>query len=475
MNDQSDLRKKIEETVLPLGPLALARFLDSGVKNTNHQLAISSAFSEMQPDSYSRLAISLPPRTGKSMLAARWGVFWWLLRNPTHRIIMVAYSDDLAVQHGKAVRSMVDTYGHIFGIKCKVGDRSVKDWSTNRGGGIRSVSVNGGVTGHKADMIVCDDLIKGRDDADDPANRSFLLNLFYSDLYTRLEPGAPIIMIGTRWHPQDLIGKVYEDEPDLWNFISIPALAEKDDPLGRDVGEPLIHPAFEEGDLEGSLKHWNHLKDKMPMREWEAQYMCNPTPSSGFMFSAVAWAEAEHRFDPKAELDYRIVVIDPAAGGEDECGILAMGVDDDGDVVVDQDETCDSHVTSWSATAVWLAFTFDAKYMVYESNLGHELVEQVIRQAWDLMVNSNPDLDIPLAPPPLEAVHSMVSKTVRAEPAALCLKSGRMKIRPGLVLLHDECMKWHGVGKSPNRLDTLAHGVWSLRDVAIPRPKLPRP
>ena len=118
---QAELRTQIEEQVLPLGPLALARFLDSGVKNTPHQVMISSALSDMQPRDYNRVAISLPPRTGKSMLSAQWGVFWWLLRNPTHRIIMVAYSDDLAVMHGKAVRNMVDTYGHIFGIKCQIG------------------------------------------------------------------------------------------------------------------------------------------------------------------------------------------------------------------------------------------------------------------------------------------------------------------------------------------------------------------
>lgn len=471
MSEQNELRQKIQDTILPLGPLALAMFLDPAVKNTQHQTTISSSLSEMTPNSYNRLAISLPPRTGKSMLAAQWGVFWWLLRNPTHRIMMIAYSDDLAVHHGKAVRGMVDTYGHIFGIKCRVGDRSVKDWATNKGGGIRSISVTGGVTGHRADMIVCDDLIKGRDQADDPAHRAYLLNLFYSDLYTRLEPGAPIVMIGTRWHPQDVIGHMYSDESDLWNFISIPALAKEDDPLGRPVGFPLMHPGLEEGDAEGALKHWTHLRDKMPLREWEAQFMCNPTPSSGFMFSDLDWTRAERAFEPNVELDYRTVAIDPAAGGADECGIVAGGVDDDGKIVVTHDETCESHVASWSARAVELAYAISAQYIVYESNLGHELVDQVIREAWRQLAAANPE--VPLAPPPLEAVHSMVSKTVRAEPTAQRLKAGSLVIRPGLDELKHECMTWHGIGHSPNRLDAMAHLVWFLRDVATPRPQMP--
>lgn len=471
MSDQGELRRTIEDTILPLGPIALARFLDSGVKQMDHQALISTAFSSMAPDSYSRLAISLPPRVGKSMLAAQWGVFWWLLRNPTHRVIMVAYSDDLAVQHGKAVRTMVDTYGHIFGIKCRVGDRSVKDWATNKGGGIRSVSVTGGVTGHKADMLVCDDLIKGRDQADDPAHRAYLMNLFYSDLYTRLEPGAPVVMIGTRWHPLDVIGRMYADEPDLWEFISIPAIAGEDDLLGRDVGVPLLHPGLKEGDTERALKHWSHLRDHMPVREWEAQYMCNPSAGSGLMFSEIDWDRAELAFDPDVELDYRTVTIDPAAGGSDECGIVAGGVDDDGRIVVTHDETCDSHVASWSARVVELAHHLDAQYIVYESNLGHELVDQVIREAWRQLAASDPN--VRLSPPPLEAVHSMVSKTVRAEPTAQRLKAGSLVICPGLTSLRHECMTWHGVGRSPNRLDALAHLVWFLRDVATPRPKLP--
>lgn len=472
MSEQDELRIRIQETILPLGPLALARFLDPAVKHTDHQATISSSFSEMTPHSYNRLAISLPPRTGKSMLAAQWGVFWWLLCNPTHRVIMVAYADDLATQHGKAVRTMVDTYGHIFGIKCRVGDRSVKDWATNKGGGIRSIAVTGGVTGHKADMLVCDDLIKGRDQADDPAHRAFLLNLFYSDLYTRLEPGAPIIMIGTRWHPQDVIGHMYADEPDLWDFISIPALARENDPLGRPPEHPLLHPGLAEGDVEGSLKHWLHLQEKMPLREWESQFMCNPTPSSGFMFSAIDWGRAELAFDPDVELDYRTVAIDPAAGGADECGIVAGGVDDEGRIVITHDETCESHVATWSARVVELAHAIDAHHIVYESNLGHELVEQVIREAWRQLAAA--DREVPLAPPPLEAVYSMVSKTVRAEPMAQRLKSGSLVIRPGLEAFKHECMTWHGVGHSPNRLDAGAHLVWFLRDVATPRPLMPQ-
>ena len=128
---------------------------------------------------------------------------------------------------------------------------AVNDWETAAGGGLRAVGVGGGVTGQGADLILIDDPIKSREEANSQAFRERLWTWYTDDLYTRQEPGAAIVLILTRWHMDDLAGRILaSEEAAEWTVLSLPALAEASDPLGRSEGEALCPERFSERDLE---------------------------------------------------------------------------------------------------------------------------------------------------------------------------------------------------------------------------------
>lgn len=123
---------------------------------------------------------------------------------------------------------------------------AVEDWETASGGGLRAVGVGGGITGQGGDLIIIDDPVKSRDEAESQVYRDRVFDWYTDDLYTRLEPNASMILIMTRWHEDDLAGRILRsgEGPD-WEVLSLPAEAEEGDPLGRKLGEPLCPDRYD--------------------------------------------------------------------------------------------------------------------------------------------------------------------------------------------------------------------------------------
>jgi len=229
-----------------------------------------------------KLMLFMPPRHGKSELTTVRYPVWRLERDPAMRVIVGAYNQTLADKFSRKSRRIA-----LQRFSLSQERTAVEDWETTRGGGLRAVGVGGGITGQGGDLIIIDDPVKSREEANSPAYRERVWDWYTQDLYTRLEPGGSMILIMTRWHEDDLAGRILasEDGPN-WEILSLPALAEPGDPLGRALGESLCPKRFTAEDL---------AKIRTVLGTWAftALYQQRPLPAEGGMFK-LAWFEIIH-------------------------------------------------------------------------------------------------------------------------------------------------------------------------------------
>lgn len=219
-----------------------------------------------------RLMIFEPPRHGKSeMVTIRYPV-WQLEREPDKRVIIGAYSQTLANRFSRRSRSIARER-----LELNEERGAAEEWETAKGGGFRAVGVGAGVTGMGGHLIVIDDPVKSREEANSEAYRERVWNWYTDDLYTRLEPGGSIVLIMTRWHEDDLAGRILASEQaGDWTVLSLPAFAEDNDPLDRELGAALCPERFDVDALKrirGVLGH-----------SFYALYQQRPQPAEGGMF-----------------------------------------------------------------------------------------------------------------------------------------------------------------------------------------------
>src|SRR5690606_32030379 len=231
-----------------------------------------------------RLMIFMPPRHGKSEIGSRNFPAWHLGRYPHHEFIGCSYGSDLANGFSRKVRDLVkDTaYSAVFD-QCAINkdSQSVEAWLTTKGGGYAAAGVGGPITGRGAHVLLIDDPIKNREDAESAQKREAVWDWYTSTAYTRLAPGGGVLLILTRWHDDDLAGrllkKMAEGEGDQWVVVEYPAQAVHDE-LFRKAGEPL-HPARYDHDA------LERIKRAVGPRDWQALYQQNPTPEDGDYFN----------------------------------------------------------------------------------------------------------------------------------------------------------------------------------------------
>jgi predicted phage terminase large subunit-like protein len=223
-----------------------------------------------------RLLVTLPPRHGKSELVTVRYSAWRLERDPGMKLIIAGYNSQLAHRFSRRVRRIAEQR-----IPLAPDAQQVESWETQAGGGCRAVGVGAGITGFGADLVVIDDPTKSREEANSESYRERVFEWFQDDLYTRLEPGAAMIVIATRWHESDLVGQILasDDGPD-WTLVNLPAFAEANDPLGRKEGEALCRERYDEAALEGIRKVLGS--------SFSALYQGRPVPLTGGMFQR-AW------------------------------------------------------------------------------------------------------------------------------------------------------------------------------------------
>ena len=266
-----------------------------------------------------RLAISMPPRHGKSELASNYFPSWFLGRNPNKYVIFSTYAQELADDFGRKVRNTLrdDRYGMVFpDVKLDDTSQSARRFGTNRGGAYFAVGAGGAITGRGAHLLIIDDIIKGREDADSMAIRRSVIDWYKSTAYTRLMPGAAVVIIGTRWHEDDLIGHVLENaEHESWEVVSLPAIAEEGDTLLREPGEALWPKQY-------PVERLLEIKQTVGSREWAALFQQSPSAEEGNIFKRTWWRLWKDIEPP--ECDYLIQSYDTAFSSSKQADFTAI-------------------------------------------------------------------------------------------------------------------------------------------------------
>jgi predicted phage terminase large subunit-like protein len=287
-----------------------------------------------------RLMVFMPPRTGKTELLVRW-LAWCLGRHPDWPMLYTSYAADLAWEKSGDCRGVVasEEYGEIFGARRLVevrtspdvalakDSRAVQRWRiAGQRGGLQAQGVGGPITGKGGMMIVVDDPVKNRQEADSAAHRQSTWNWYTSTLRTRLEPGGRIVVVMTRWHEDDLAGRLLQraaDDPeaDQWHVVKLAGLAKGDDPLGRAPGEALDPQRYDRPAL-------LQTKASIGERDWASLYDQEPRQKEGNVFKQ-AWFRY---VDTLPKLQRAAVVWDTAFESKETsdfsaCGLVGQGED----------------------------------------------------------------------------------------------------------------------------------------------------
>jgi hypothetical protein len=243
--------------------LARRRLIDfikynfSGYDVNWHHSVIADKLEQVEAGKITRLMLFLPPRHGKSELGSVQFPAWFLGKNPKKEIICCSYTSDLAVDFGRRVRNLVDSieYKNIFGVSLSEDSQAANKWNTSDGGSYVAVGVGGPITGRGADILIIDDPFKNRKEADSPLLREQVWKWYLSTAFTRLSPGGSVILICTRWHDDDLAGRLLSQKMgDKWEVVEFPALAIQDERIGdkfiRKTGEALWPTRYSKEKLE---------------------------------------------------------------------------------------------------------------------------------------------------------------------------------------------------------------------------------
>lgn len=276
-------------------PADMAADLDPRFRRTPAIDAINEAIAEAIATPDARLIVSMPPQEGKSTLATKWTPVWLLEDNPDRRIVIASFALPVARRMGGLVRGEITTHAHELGIRIADDTAAKNDFAVaEHAGGVYSVGIGGGLTSRPADVILIDDPLKDRVEADSEVYRDRAWDWWTDVASARLAPGAPVILILTRWHHDDLAGRLLAAEDGhLWQVVNIPAQADhrpeagETDILDRKPGEFMVSARGR------TPAQWERRKVTAGPRTWAALYQGRPSPLAGDLFPE-AWARYDH-------------------------------------------------------------------------------------------------------------------------------------------------------------------------------------
>jgi len=296
-----------------------------------HHRQIARHLEMVERGEITRLMITMPPRHGKSMLASEFFPAWYMGRNPDHYVVTATYAQELADDFGRKVKNQIEdpSFQEVFpGVGLADDSKSAKrfhiegqglggfEHATTQRGAFYAVGVGGPLTGRGAHLLLIDDPVKNREDAESEVIRKKTKDWYTSTAYTRLMPGGRIVIIQTRWHEDDLSGWLQaEHGHEDWTVLNLPAINE--------AGEALWPEQYPVEALE-------RIKRALPPRDWSALYQQRPTPETGDYFKA-DWLIPVDHIPPRDQLaiyggsDYAVT-----ADGGDYTVHAVVGVDSEG-------------------------------------------------------------------------------------------------------------------------------------------------
>ncbi len=283
----------------------------------------------------------MPPGAAKSTYGSVYFPSYFIGRFEKKGVICATYSGDLSVSFGRKVRNLVstDAYQNIFPIRLADDSKAKGEWEADNGSFYYAAGVGGAVTGRRGDIAIIDDPTKGRKDADSLIIRESTWEWYKADLRTRLKPGAAIVLIQTRWHEDDLAGRLLPERWDgesgaiectdgeEWEVICLPAQARRNDALGRKEGE-WLWPEYL------TPKYWDSTKRAQTAggitRNWLSLYQQTPSGEEGTFFKRDWFKRYQAGDEPTTRKyvtsDYAVT---PDGGDFTEHGVWGVDAADD--------------------------------------------------------------------------------------------------------------------------------------------------
>jgi predicted phage terminase large subunit-like protein len=305
-----------------------------GTLAAHHKLLLEK-LQGIEDGSVPNLMLLLPPGSAKSTYADVVFVPWFMSRKPRRHVILASYASNIAAKQGRRARQLIQSgsFGRLMDIGLDPSKSAADEWMLSNGSEYMAGGILSGLTGNRAALGILDDPIRGREAAESETIRDKTWDAYQDDFCSRLIPGAPQVMILTRWHMDDPAGRILPEnwsgesgvfqgrDGRTWHVICLPAIADRaDDPLGRKIGETLWPEWF-------THEHWAPFK--LNNRTWTSLYQQKPAPDEGSFFQR-AWFKT---WDTRPALnvygssDYAVT-----ADGGDWTVHRVWGVDQNGDI-----------------------------------------------------------------------------------------------------------------------------------------------
>jgi predicted phage terminase large subunit-like protein len=265
-------------------------YRDAGFKPARHHLLLIEHLERVSRGEILNLMVCMPPGSAKSTYSSVEFVPWFMGVNAGLSVIAASHTQELAERFGRRARNiaMGDTFSAAFGQSVAGDSAAAGRWETTLKGEYFAAGVGGSITGRRADLGLIDDPVKSREDADSERSREKAWDWYVNDFLTRLKPGARQVIVMTRWHEDDLGGRILARERDKWTVLELPMEAMRDDPLGREPGQ-LLWPEWFTGEMV--------TRAKQDARSWNALYQQQPASEDGDYFKFDWFQEYEQKPD----------------------------------------------------------------------------------------------------------------------------------------------------------------------------------
>lgn len=273
-----DRKSGVSQFALPPHLAMLNRYIQAG------------AIGELQAQGYKGVIFSVPPRHGKSFLTSHYTPAWFIGSYPEKSVGLASYEADFAATWGRRAREALEMHGpKVFGVKVDHASRAASYWRVRRTNGEQhgidvgsmvTAGIGGPLTGRGVDLLIVDDPIKNAIEAHSKIKREAVWSWWTSTAATRIEPGGFAVVIQTRWHEDDLAGRLLDrqgEEGWRWLYVNLPAIALADDPLGREPGDALWRERFDEQSLAA-------IRKALGSYVWSSLYQGRPSDQAGGFF-----------------------------------------------------------------------------------------------------------------------------------------------------------------------------------------------
>lgn len=444
------LRRHVEDT-----PGDMAQAFESSTVQTPALDLIDQCLVDVAMGRMLRQMIFMPPQQGKSQRVSRWFPIWLLSKDPTLRIAIVSFQLGMAERWGKWVKRDVEQHPEL-GIRLRHDSKAAARWQTLEGGGIYSVGIGGALTGQPVDVLIIDDPFAGRAEAESETYRSRAWDWWENVGSTRLSNRGRVVLMQTRWHEDDLAGRLLAREPGEWDVLAIPAICEDPatDPLGRAAGVEMVS-------VQHAAGHFMKERELRSPYVWQSVYQQSPTAGEGNLFK-----RTDFRYWRSGVSDNgsEMVVLDGASAALSDCTRFATI-----DLAVSTKTSADWTVAAAWAIVPWGDLVLLDRVKVRVPEEGHFGVLTPLRQRWlkaydvtyveSRMFGTTLVYAAGRAGIPLAELEADTDKVTRAMPAADLNRQHRLWFPAGATWLDDWCDELAGFPKASHddQVDVLSY------------------